>query len=95
MEKKPSVFFWDIPGGFGFEPQIYVDITEIIEQKIKAIACHQSQTAWLEAFLQDDYLDAMRAQSRFRGHQYGCKYAEGFTAYQIQGFVADYRLIPR
>ena len=95
IEKTPSVFFWDIPGGFCFEPQIYVDITDVMDQKIAAMACLQSEMAWMEGFLHDDYLDSMRAQSRFRGYQYGCKYAEGFTAYQVLGFVADYRLIPR
>ena len=62
---------------------------------IAAIGCHKSQMAWMEHFMKDDYLETMRAQSRFRGFQWGCKYAEAFEAYQIQGFVADYRLIPR
>ncbi len=94
IEKKPSLFFWDIPAGFKFEPQIYVDISEFIEQKIAAIAAHKSQLDWMEGFLNRDYLESMRVQSRFRGYQYGCMYAEGFVGYQIQGFVADYRLLP-
>lgn len=95
IQKTPSLFFWDIPGGLHFDPQVWVDISEYMEQKIAAIACHQSQMAWMEGFLRDDYLESMRVQSRFRGYQYGCKYAEGFTAHQISGFVADYRLLPR
>lgn len=95
IQKTPSLFFWDIPGGLHFDPQVWVDISEYMEQKIEAIACHQSQIAWMEGFLKDDYLESMRVQSRFRGYQYGCKYAEGFTAHQISGFVADYRLLPR
>ncbi len=95
ITKVPSVFFWDIPAGFKFDPQIFVDITDVMEEKIAAIGCHQSQMAWMEHFMKDDYLETMRAQSRFRGFQWGCKYAEAFEAYQIQGFVADYRLIPR
>ena len=94
IDKAPSVFFWDIPGGFCFEPEIYVDISDYIEEKIQAIGCHQSQLSWMEGFLSDDYLESMRVQSRFRGYQCGCKYAEGFIAYRIQGFVADYRLLP-
>ena len=95
MNKMPALFFWDIPGGFKFEPQVYVDITPMMEQKLAAIACHQSQMAWMEGFLKDEYLDSMRAQSRFRGYQCGCHYAEGFIAFQALGFVADYRLLPR
>lgn len=95
IEKAPSLFFWDIPGGLHFDPQVWVDITEYMEQKMEAIACHRSQMDWMEGFLKDDYLESMRVQSRFRGYQYGCKYAEGFIAHQISGFVADYRLLPR
>lgn len=93
-EKKPSLFFWDIPGGFKFEPEAYVDISDVIEPKIAAIAAHKSQLDWMEGYLNHDYLESMRVQSRFRGYQYGCMYAEGFVGYQIHGFVPDLRLLP-
>ena len=48
----------------------------------------------MEGYLNHDYLESMRVQSRFRGYQYGCMYAEGFVGYQIHGFVADLRLLP-
>ena len=37
ITKVPSVFFWDIPAGFKFDPQIFVDITDVMEEKIAAI----------------------------------------------------------
>lgn len=94
LSRMPSVFFWDIPGGYRFDPEAYVDITNYMEQKLHAIACHRSQLRWMEHFLSDGYLDSMRVQSRFRGFQCGCQYAEGFRAHQVQGFFADYRLLP-
>lgn len=94
IDKAPSVFFWDIPAGLHFDPQVWVDISEYMELKMEALACHKSQIAWMEEFI-DDFMDSMRVQSRFRGYQYDCKYAEGFVAHQISGFIADYRLLPK
>ncbi|GAB2594561.1 hypothetical protein GCM10027067_01770 [Pseudactinotalea suaedae] len=45
-------------------------------------------------FFEDDFAEASMVLSRLRGLQSGTRYAEGFVGYQIQGFVADYRLLP-
>lgn len=90
----PDVFFWDIPGGFNFEPEAYVDVSKYIDQKLLAIACHKSQISWMSNYLEDDYVESMRIQARFRGYQSGYKYAEGFKAFRMLGYVADYRLLP-
>ncbi len=89
IKKAPSVFFWDIPGGRCFDPEIYVDIGEYIEQKIEALKCHESQIPWMNVFIQDDFSEFMRVLSRFRGTQCGCKYAEGFIGYRYNGYIAN------
>lgn len=60
-----------------FHPDIYVDISEIIEKKIEVIRCHESQnrpTAYSKYSLEELCL----RQFSFRGAECGCKYAEGF-----------------
>jgi LmbE family N-acetylglucosaminyl deacetylase len=94
ISKAPSVFFWDIPAGMGFEPVAYVNITDQIEQKIELIKKHQSQFAWMNTFMDDDFTDYCRTLSRMRGIQGGFKYAEGFIGHKILGYVCDYRLLP-
>ena len=52
ITKVPSVFFWDIPAGFKFDPQIFVDITDVMEEKIAAIGCHKSEIPWVPVGMQ-------------------------------------------
>lgn len=94
IDKAPSVFFWDIPAGMGFEPGAYVDISDYIDRKMEALKKHECQFAWMNTFMVDDFTDYCKVLARFRGIQYGCKYAEGFIAHKILGFCADYRLLP-
>ena len=94
IEKKPHVFFWDIPAGLGFRPEIYVDISPYIDQKVEAIRAHQCQFDWMQEFMEDDFADYCRTLSRYRGLQAGAAYAEGFVGHKMHGFMADPRLLP-
>lgn len=94
IEKIPQVFFWDIPGGIGFKPEVYVDISDMMEKKIDAIACHKSQYAWMKAFMEDDFRDYAKTLARYRGFQRGVDYAEGFVAHKMYAFMADPRMLP-
>lgn len=94
ISKAPQIFYFDISAGINFHPEAYVDISDYMEQKIDLFRCHKSQFAWLSNFTEEDFLDDVYAQARFRGLQMGCKYAEGFIAHRIQGFVGDYRVLP-
>ncbi len=94
IDKTPHVFFWDIPGGIGFQPDVYVDISDVIDEKIAAIAAHKSQYAWMGEFMDDGYAEYCRALSGFRGFQNGCKYAEGFVSHKMYAFMADPRKLP-
>jgi len=80
----PTLYYSDAIGGhdlFG-EPariQCLVDISAQMERKAEALACHDSQRAWLrQQHGIDEYLDAMRRWGAQRGQQMGVAYAEGF-----------------
>lgn len=64
----------------GFRPQVYVDITDFIEQKIEALKAHASQYRKYG----DDWIDAVRARCRLRGFEMGAEYAEAFEAVRFE-----------
>jgi LmbE family N-acetylglucosaminyl deacetylase len=78
MDHIPEIFFMDTIAGVGFEPEEYVDISETIELKKQMLACHVSQSAWLERQYGMTYIEFMDVVNRFRGIQIGVKYAEAF-----------------
>ena len=93
IAKKPSLFFWETDNGVDSLPEIYVDISDELEDKIKALACFASQEDWMDVFGADLGGD-VRIMAEFRGMQYGCKYAECFRAFRIHGYMPDYKLLP-
>lgn len=94
IDKKPQVFFFTAGGNIENMPRAYVDITDVIETKKKMLYCHESQYRWMQTFMEGDFCDAMLGTSRLLGIQAGCKYAEGFTAFDFAGYRGDYRLLP-
>jgi LmbE family N-acetylglucosaminyl deacetylase len=80
----PTLYYTDAIGGhdlFGETTRVgcLVDISAQIERKADALACHDSQRAWLRRqHGLDEYIDAMRRWSARRGEQIGVAYAEGF-----------------
>lgn len=94
IEKAPSLFYWDTAAGVGFEPEAYVDISEQFELKQKSLEKHQSQAAWMDVFQPHEFLDHSRILSELRGLQSGVRYAEGFRAFRIHGFMPDFHLLP-
>jgi LmbE family N-acetylglucosaminyl deacetylase len=58
-----------------FTPNWCVDITDVIDVKLQAMACYESQ---LHPFPQPRSLEALKALALFRGSQAGFGYAEGF-----------------
>lgn len=94
IDKTPQVFFWDIPGGIGFQPEFYVDISQEMDTKLKAIQCHESQNAWTSTFMDDGFLEYAQALSKFRGLQAAVDFAEGFVSHKMYAFMADPRNLP-
>jgi hypothetical protein len=64
--------------GVDFLPQDYVDISDEIDIKEKALACHKSQVDWLRDHDNFDLIRYVRLAGEYRGVQCGAKFAEGF-----------------
>lgn len=60
----------------GFQPNVFVDITEYLDKKLEAAACYESQ---LKAFPHERSVEALRALALHRGAMVGVGAAEGFV----------------
>lgn len=67
---------WNVPSvDNAFIPNVYSDISEEIDLKLKSMACHESQ---LVPYPHPRSLEAIRALAMHRGSTVCCKYAEAF-----------------
>ncbi len=74
------------PGGrgvLGFRGQVYVDISDFIEQKMAAIKAHKSELAKYGR----GWVDAVRGRAYLRGFEMGAEYAEVFEAARIELYL--------
>ena len=55
-----------------FQPDVYVDVSPVLEQKINLVRCHACQNR------DDRMVELTLKQSMFRGWECGCEYAEVF-----------------
>jgi LmbE family N-acetylglucosaminyl deacetylase len=80
-----SIFFYEpmFPSGrahIPFNPNVYVDITDFLSQKVKSLKAHKSQfnkysSKWLEAVI---------ARARYRGYENNMQYAECFELCRME-----------
>ncbi len=77
-EKIHDIWYYDTVAGINFLPEFYVDISGQWETKLKMVACHESQNAWLVSLYGRPTKYFVETQSRFRGYQTGCDFAEAF-----------------
>ncbi|WP_323173409.1 PIG-L family deacetylase [Natrialba sp. PRR66] len=68
-----------------FDPDTFVDVSEHVEQKMRAVKAHESQAAWLDEHGGidgefDDFVENVRARTRTLGQRAGVPFAEGFTS---------------
>lgn len=94
-KNNPYLYFMDTICCRGFDPDEYVDITEVFEIKKKALMAHKSQYSWLGKHSKIDYIDMMKTQSKIRGYQSGVKYAEGFIGVKTFPRVISRSLLPQ
>ena len=88
------VFFMDTLAGVNFQPTHYVDITNQIDTKIRALECHESQLKWMFEHDGIDFADMVRTCSKYRGYQCGVAYAEGFRPYNVYPRYSTKHLLP-
>ncbi len=75
--ETPSETGWNIPGVLtDFMPNVYNDISDYLETKIKAMSHYQTQ---LVPFPNPRSLEALEAMAKFRGSVSGCNAAEAFA----------------
>lgn len=88
------IYHMDTLSGVGFLPTEYVDISDVIDVKMEALACHKSQVDWMREHDGIDFLDFVRCCSKVRGFQCGVQYAEGFELNRNYLRLATKRLLP-
>jgi len=90
----PYLYMMEPLGGFGFQPQTYVDITATLQIKIRMLECHRSQMEWMNRYGGMDPREYLETVAKFRDYQVGVKYAEGFIAHASFGHVPLNRVLP-
>lgn len=88
------IYHMDTVAGVGFVPTEYVDITEEIDIKLRALSCHKSQLEWMLEHDGIDFLDFVKTCSKVRGYQCGVGYAEGFRPNVNYLRLTTKRLLP-
>ena len=92
--KKVSVFTWENDACVGSpQPEVYVDISDVMDKKLQSFRSHVSQVGYMGSFdieIEND----VKIPDRFRGLQYGCEYAECFNGFRIHGFMPDFTVLP-
>lgn len=70
------------------EPELFVDVTSVLERKVELLACHVSQKKWLdESQGHDSYLQTLRDLDAECGRMSGMfRYAEGWRRHLHLGF---------
>lgn len=88
------IYYMDTLAGVNFLPGEYVDVSDFIETKLEALACHESQIKWMLEHDRIDFLDFVRTCSKFRGLQCGAAFAEGFRRCDAWPRIPTERLLP-
>ena len=57
-----------------FRPQLYIDISSVIEQKIEALKMHETEYKKFG----EEWIDGVKARAAFRGYEMGATYGEAF-----------------
>lgn len=71
----PDLVYMDAAEGLGFEPHVWIDVSQTIETKWAALRAHESQTLLGGETELFPLIDSL---ARLRGAQRGCRFAEAF-----------------
>ena len=84
----------DTLAGVNFVPEVFVDVSDVIDLKMEMLNCHKSQLVWMKEHDGIDFADMVKTCSRYRGYQCGAAYAEGFRACKSYLKGTTKRLLP-
>ena len=82
-----EVLFFEVPTTSNFEPDIFVDIEEVLEYKLQLLRLHTSQVHKVKV-ANLSILQSAQSCANFRGYQGRVKYAEGFKALRVLREIA-------
>jgi LmbE family N-acetylglucosaminyl deacetylase len=91
---KVPIYFMDVMAGMGFNPELFVDITDEFETKMEMIKKHKSAITWMDDYHTPDPLEVYETIAKYRGYQAGVRYAEGFKQMMLWPRVTAERLLP-
>lgn len=74
-----NILFYESPSSVHFAPSVFVDITEVLTQKVAVLSFHTSQLAASRSAS----IALVRSQGAFRGHQARTEFAEGFVPHRM------------
>ena len=77
-----EVLFYEVPTTQHFEPDIFVDIQDVLDKKLQLLKLHASQVDKTKVE-NLTILESAQSCANFRGFQGRVKYAEGFKALRI------------
>ena len=77
-----EVLCFEVPSSINFQPKIFVDIGEVLDDKLELLKIHASQVDRTKVE-NLTILESAESCAIFRGYQGRVKYAEGFTAVRI------------
>lgn len=95
LEEVPRVVMMDTVGKTAFEPEAYVDVSDVLDIKKEMLSCHESQAGWLRAIFGMSYMEFAEAQARARGDEVGVQYAEGFRDVKTYPVASGVEMLPR
>lgn len=94
IKHVPALFMMEPLGGYDFQPQVYVDITDTISSKIKMLECHRSQFTWMKRYGGMNVRKYIEVVALFRGYQAGVEFAEGFIPHKSWAHIPAGRILP-
>ncbi len=77
-----KVLFYEVPTTEHFEPDVFVDIAEVLEDKLRLLKVYASQVNKTRV-PHLTILESAKSCANFRGFQARVKYAEGFKALRL------------
>ncbi len=79
-----NLLFYEVPStSANFKPDVFTDITDVLEDKLALLLAHESQVDKVNIGSLD-ILEVAKSTANFRGIQARCPYAEGFHPYRFQ-----------
>ena len=77
-----NVLFYEVPTTQNFSPNVFVDINDVLNEKIALLKAHGSQV--MKTNIEDlSILEIAKSYANFRGIQGRVKYAEGFVSLRL------------